>query len=65
MRVISRTTSGINLQLKYCECCSALWLRRQQSNLTLCPSCRRAEDDLAAGSSFLAAWTRLRAEAHS
>ncbi len=63
MHVISRITSGVNLQLKYCERCSALWLRRQPSKLTLCPNCRRAEEDLAAGVSFLQVWNRLRAEA--
>jgi Zn-finger nucleic acid-binding protein len=52
-----------NLQLKYCERCGSLWLRRCGSTQVLCASCAEAESALADGSSsFLQVWSRLRAE---
>jgi hypothetical protein len=55
-----------NLQLKYCERCGNIWLRRAGSAQSLCEPCDRAETALACGNvSFLSLWTRLRAEAQA
>jgi hypothetical protein len=53
-----------NLNLKYCERCGHIWLRRSGSKQSLCSSCAEVE---AAGSnngaaSFLRLCFRLRAE---
>ncbi|HEY7353101.1 MAG TPA: hypothetical protein VH596_10095 [Terriglobales bacterium] len=32
-------SNGIQMELKYCERCGALWLRLRGSDLIFCPSC--------------------------
>ena len=55
-----------NMQLKYCERCGNIWVRRSGSALTLCTPCKRAEAALASGpAAFLSFWNRLRAEAQA
>lgn len=55
-----------NMQLKYCERCGNIWLRRSGSAQPMCALCEKAENLLAAGNvSFLSLWTRLRAEAQA
>jgi hypothetical protein len=55
-----------NMQLKYCERCGNIWVRRSGSNQVLCSSCKQAEASLVAGPiSFLSFWNRLRAEAQA
>ena len=52
-----------HLELKYCESCGTIWLRRNGSKRTLCASCARAEEMMLTGrTSFLQLWTRFRAE---
>ena len=51
------------MDLKYCERCGNLWLRRAGNQRTLCTPCATAESAILNGSvSFLSLWTRLRAE---
>ena len=52
------------MELKYCERCGNIWLRRSGSQRSLCTPCTTAENaTLGNGSvSFLGLWTRLRAE---
>jgi hypothetical protein len=52
-----------SMELKYCERCGNIWLRRSGSRLTRCAPCARAEASLQLGAplSFLKLWTRLRA----
>lgn len=51
------------MELKYCERCGNLWLRRCGSDGTNCTPCDRAEAAIARGpASFLQLWSRLRAE---
>jgi len=53
-----------SMDLKYCERCGNLWLRRRGSDGTTCAPCSGAEAELANGTaSFLHLWSRLRAEA--
>jgi len=55
-----------NMQLKYCERCGNIWLRRSGSGKVFCAPCAKAETALSNGSvSFLQVWTRLRAEAQA
>jgi hypothetical protein len=55
-----------NMQLKYCERCGNIWVRRSGSTQPLCASCKQAEASLAGGPiSFLSFWNRLRAEAQA
>jgi hypothetical protein len=55
-----------NLQLKYCERCGNIWLRRTTSQTALCAPCARAELALSSGpGGFLQIWSRLRAEAQA
>jgi hypothetical protein len=52
-----------SMELKYCERCGSIWLRRAGSQRTLCAACASAETAILDGSvSFLRLWTRLRAE---
>jgi hypothetical protein len=53
-----------NMELKYCERCGRIWLRRSGTERTHCASCARAEASLLMGApvSFLRLWSRLRAE---
>jgi len=53
-----------NMELKYCERCGNIWLRRTGSHLTQCAPCARAEAQLLAGGpvSFLQLCTRFRVE---
>jgi Zn-finger nucleic acid-binding protein len=53
-----------NMELKYCERCGNIWLRRSGSLRTHCAPCAQAEASLRldAPASFLRLWTRLRAE---
>jgi len=54
------------MQLKYCERCGNIWLRRSGSGKVFCAPCAKAETALSNGSvSFLQVWTRLRAEAQA
>jgi hypothetical protein len=54
------------MDLKYCERCGNLWLRRSGSHGTTCAPCSGAEAELANGTaSFLQLWSRLRAEAQT
>jgi len=55
-----------SMQLKYCERCGNIWVRRSGSARTLCAPCKQAEAALASGpASFLSFWNRLRAEAQA
>jgi len=56
-----------SMELKYCERCGNIWLRRAGSQCTLCAPCAAADaDTLRKGAaSFLSLWTRLRAEAQA
>jgi hypothetical protein len=53
-----------SMELKYCERCGNIWLRRCGSQRSLCAPCTSAEAaSLLTGSgSFLGLWTRLRVE---
>ena len=52
-----------NMELKYCERCGNIWLRRAGSTRTQCTPCASAEArHLASPASFLQLWKRLRAE---
>jgi hypothetical protein len=53
-----------NMELKYCERCGNIWLRRSGSDRTDCAPCAKAEASLRLESpvSFLRLWSRLRAE---
>lgn len=53
-----------SMELKYCERCGNIWLRRSGSQRTLCHPCTSAEaaSVLNGSVSFLGLWTRLRAE---
>ncbi len=44
---------SIQLELKYCERCGALWLRPQGSDLVFCGSCALVMAGLAPNSRFL------------
>ena len=58
-----KTQQPQSMQLKYCERCGNLWLRRSGSHGTTCAPCSGAEAELANGTaSFLRLWSRLRAE---
>jgi Zn-finger nucleic acid-binding protein len=52
-----------NMELKYCERCGNIWLRRSGTGRTLCAPCTKAEASLLMDGpvSFLQVWTRLRA----
>jgi ribosomal protein L37AE/L43A len=66
MKVLNQPIPLRNMQLKYCERCGNIWLRRSGSGLSTCAPCANAEAGLANGSaSFLQLWTRLRAEARA
>jgi len=59
-----KTQQPQSMDLKYCERCGNLWLRRRGSDGTTCAPCSGAEAELANGTaSFLHFWSRLRAEA--
>jgi hypothetical protein len=53
-----------SMELKYCERCGNIWLRRSGSQRTLCHPCTAAEaaSVLNGSVSFLGLWTRLRVE---
>lgn len=65
MNTAKQPTPLGNMQLKYCERCGSLWLRRSGSAQVLCASCKQAEAALESGVSFLTVWSRLRAEAEA
>jgi hypothetical protein len=52
------------MELKYCERCGNIWLRRSGSPRSLCAPCTSAEAATCrnGSGSFLNLWTRLRAE---
>jgi hypothetical protein len=51
-----------SMELKYCERCGNIWLRRSGSARTQCAPCAQAEAAILQGpGSFLRLWTRLRA----
>jgi len=56
-----------NLNLKYCERCGGLWLRRTGSKQSICNPCAEVETAIArnGSGSFLYLWSRLRAEAQT
>lgn len=55
-----------NLQLKYCERCGSLWLRRCGSSRALCNSCAHIESATIAGdATFRQIWVRWRTEARA
>ena len=57
------TPTSQAMELKYCERCGNLWLRRSGSDGTTCAPCTGAEAAIADGPvSFLRLWSRLRAE---
>ena len=64
MNVLSETSQLRNMELKYCERCGNIWLRRAGSERTQCAPCAKAEASLRLDGpvSFLRIWTRLRAE---
>lgn len=53
-----------SMELKYCERCGNIWLRRSGSERALCAPCTSAEaaTRLDGSVSFLGLWARLRAE---
>jgi Zn-finger nucleic acid-binding protein len=53
-----------SMELKYCERCGNIWLRRSGSPRSLCAPCASAEAATCrnGSGSFLNLWTRLRAE---
>jgi hypothetical protein len=53
-----------NMELKYCERCGNIWLRRSGSGHTRCAPCAKAEASLLLDSpgAFLQLWSRIRAE---
>lgn len=52
-----------SMDLKYCERCGNLWLRRAGNQRTLCAPYATTESAILNGSvSFLSLWTRFRAE---
>jgi hypothetical protein len=53
-----------HVELKYCERCGNIWLRRSGSARIHCAPCAKAEATLLLDrpGSFLQFWTRLRAE---
>jgi hypothetical protein len=59
-----KSSPGHNMELKYCERCGNIWLRRAGSERTRCAPCANAEASLLLDGpvSFLKLWTRLRAE---
>jgi hypothetical protein len=52
------------MNLKYCERCGNIWLRRAGSQRTLCAPCAATETATHQQGpvSFLSLWTRIRAE---
>ena len=64
MNGMAETLQLRNFELKYCERCGNIWLRRAGSERTQCPPCAKAEASLRLDDpvSFLQSWTRLRAE---
>lgn len=58
------TLHPLKMNLKYCERCGNLWLRRAGSKQALCNPCAEVEATSAVKGpvSFLQLWTRLRAE---
>jgi len=57
------TQPSQSMELKYCERCGNIWLRRSGSDGTTCAPCAGAEAAIADGPvSFLRLWSRLRAE---
>lgn len=54
----------LHMELKYCERCGSIWLRRSGSERTQCTPCARAEAAvlLDAPASFMQLWSRFRAE---
>lgn len=64
MGVSLETLQMSSMELKYCERCGNIWLRRSGSARTQCAPCAAAETSLRLDrpGSFLQIWTRLRAE---
>jgi formylmethanofuran dehydrogenase subunit E len=64
MKAKPTTLQLSNMELKYCERCGNIWLRRSGSERTLCAPCANAETALLLNrpDSFLQVWTRFRAE---
>ncbi len=64
MEVISKSSQLRNMELKYCERCGNIWIRRSGSDRTQCKPCAKAELSLLLGrpGSFLQVWTRFRSE---
>jgi hypothetical protein len=64
MQTKFETSQMGNMELKYCERCGNIWLRRAGSQRTRCAPCANAEASLLLDGpvSFLRLWTRLRAE---
>jgi hypothetical protein len=52
---------GTPMELKYCERCGNLWLRRSGAEDAHCAPCAGAEAAIASGR-FLQLWSRFRAE---
>jgi hypothetical protein len=59
MNVNIESSQMRNVELKYCERCGNIWLRRTGSKRTQCVPCAKAETALLNGS-FLQIWSRLR-----
>jgi hypothetical protein len=53
-----------SMELKYCERCGNIWLRRSGSHRSLCAPCTSAEAAtlLSGSGAFLGLWARLRVE---
>ncbi|PSH04993.1 MAG: hypothetical protein CXZ00_04435 [Acidobacteria bacterium] len=58
------TLQTSNMELKYCERCGNIWLRRAGSERKHCAPCAKVETSLLIGdpAAFLQVWTRLRAQ---
>jgi len=64
MNVIPESIQIRRMELKYCERCGSIWLRRCGSEQTQCAPCARTEDAILNGDAapFLQLWSRFRAE---
>ena len=64
MKTKNEPSQSRNMELKYCERCGNIWLRRSGSEQSHCAPCAKAEASLLLDRpvSFLQLWTRLRAE---
>ncbi len=64
MNAKSKPSQLRNMELKYCERCGNIWVRRSGSERTNCAPCAQAEASLLVDGpvSFLRLWSRLRAE---